>query len=181
MRGLIYLLLFLLPLVMVFGWDSGQQPGDGSESLLQAAEAGDLDRLDALLAESESVDLLDNCRWTPLMKAALNGHREVVRRLLDKGADVNAQDKGGYTALMLAASNNHAEIVRLLSAAGADVDHVEQTRGWTALIWSAANGHRRVVETLLQLGADPQARDYQGMNAAEHARAAGHRLAALAQ
>ena len=147
------LFLFLLPPVAILGLDERVAGEAGVPELVLAAEAGDLKRLEALLSDAGQVDLRDACRWTPLMKAALNGHRAVVERLLREGADVNAQDKGGYTALMLAASNNHVEIVRRLAEAGADLDHREQTRGWTALSWARRQGHREMVRLLEGLGA----------------------------
>lgn len=151
-RWLIFF-LFLAPPVIMLGLGTGEPEAPETPQLVLAAEAGDLQRLEMLLSDSSQVDLRDACRWTPLMKAALNGHQAVVERLLKEGADVNAQDKGGYTALMLAASNNHVEIVRMLAEAGADLNHREQTRGWTALGWAQRQGHAGMVDLLKSLGA----------------------------
>lgn len=148
MRRFFYLLLFSLPLVIVFFWSPQQAPVSPPE-LVVAAEQGDLLLVEALLGDLDDADLRDSCDWTPLMKAALYGHVRVVRRLLDHGADVDAEDKGGYTALMLAASNNHGEIVELLLDAGADINHRERTRGWTALEWASRQGHVQM-ESLLK-------------------------------
>ena len=155
MRILPFLLLAALPPLVILGLSQRSPEAAPQEppELLLAAEAGDLQRLEKLLSYSGQVDLRDACRWTPLMKAALNGHEEVVRRLLAEGADVNAEDKGGYTALMLAASNDHWKIVKLLAEAGAEVDHREKTRGWTALGWARRLEHARTVAVLEALGA----------------------------
>lgn len=144
--------------------------------LLQIAERGDLPALDRMLASQggTNVNVRDHCQWTPLMKAALNGHLEAARRLLAAGAWVDAADEGGYTALMLAASNNQPALVRLLKEHGADLNHTEPGLGWTALIWAAKQGHREAVEALLRLGADPQRRDREGNSAADWARRNGH-------
>jgi ankyrin repeat protein len=152
MRILPFLALFLLPPVTILLLGDRQQEEPEPPELVLAAEVGDLERIDRLLAGRGEVDLRDACRWTPLMKAALNGHEAVVRRLLREGADVNAEDKGGYTALMLAASNNHAAIVQLLAEAGARVDHRERTNGWSALEWARRLGHRETVRVLEVLG-----------------------------
>lgn len=146
----------------------GQSDTDGStgEALLEVAEQGDLNALDALLARTRQPDARDSCNWTPLMKAALNGHTAVVERLIDAGAEIDAVDTGGYTAMMLAASNNHAEVVDLLLAHGAMVDHQEDTKGWTALIWAAKQGHAKSVETLLRHSADKTLKDFDGKTAA---------------
>ena len=52
--------------------------------------------------------------WTPLRRAAHNGHERVVRALLAAGADLQA--------LHDAASDGHEGAVRLLLIAGADKD-----------------------------------------------------------
>ena len=38
--------------------------------------------------------------WTPLWRAAGNGHEAIVKLLLEKGADPNPKDKDGRTPLM---------------------------------------------------------------------------------
>lgn len=151
--------------------DPAPEPG---AALLDIAEQGDLSALNALLKPSTRVDVRDSCDWTPLMKAALYGHSEIVVRLLDAGAEIDAQDNGGYTAMLLAASNNYAGIVDLLLSRGAMVDHQEHTKGWTALIWAAGQGHAESVEILLRHGADRTLGDFAGLDAADHAREAGH-------
>ena len=167
----------LLPFLIALGACAPDiEPVDdpSTPALVAAAERGDLKSLDALLAGNAAPDVRDLCEWTPLMKAALNGHEPAVRRLLDAGAAVDAADKGGYTALMLAASNNHAQTVRLLSAAGADPNHAEPGMGWTALIWSAKQGHAEAVQALLAAGADPSLTDNSGRSAKDWARENQH-------
>ena len=146
-------------------------------ALVQAAESGDLKQVNALLpktADAKEVNVLDSCRWSPLMKAALNGHLLVVERLLLLGADVNLADKGGYQALHLAASNNHLAIVALLIANGAQLDMPERSQGFTPLIWAAKEGHSQMVDYLLMAGANPKLRDFQGKSALDWAREMRH-------
>ena len=153
---------------------SDSNPEAEGSALLDLAEQGDLSALNALLKPSTKVDVRDSCDWTPLMKAALYGHKDVVARLLDAGAEIDARDNGGYTAMMLAASNNHAAIVDLLLGQGAMVDHQEATQGWTALSWAAGKGHTQTVEVLLNHGADRTLKDFSGQTAADRARDGGH-------
>jgi ankyrin repeat protein len=140
-------------------------------ALLIAAERGDLPTLTKLIeGNTATIDVKDACFWTPLMKAALNGHTEAVERLILAGADVNQIDKGGYSSLMLAASNNHPDIIDLLIKAGANIDQIEITKGWTALIWASKQGHREAVERLLAYQADRKIVDFSGMRALDWAR-----------
>ena len=154
--------------------DPNNASDNASVALLDAAEQGDLNALDQLLAQHRQPDVRDSCDWTPLMKAALYGHTPVVARLLDAGASLDAVDKGGYTAMMLAASNNHAAAVELLLQRGAMVDHQESTEGWTALIWAAKQGHAKSVESLLRHRADPTLKDFGGKTAMDWASEGGY-------
>jgi ankyrin repeat protein len=154
----------------------GEQPASAPRSeaeavppLVAIAERGDLPALDALLANGESPDVADACRWTPLMKAAQNGHVATARRLLEAGADPEASDKGGYTALMFAASRGHAEVTTLLLRYGADPDRREASMGWSALIWAAKEGRTAAVGVLVDHGADVSARGFDGRSAADWA------------
>lgn len=74
----------------------------GEAGIHTAAQTGDLARLEEILANGESdVDELDGEGATPLMMAAIGGHKEVTRVLIRLGAEVNHQDKvNGWTALM---------------------------------------------------------------------------------
>lgn len=84
----------------------------------------DLDRKSLINAKT-------GCGYTPLMAAALEGHRECVRVLLENGAHVHAALLPTYKiALHFATGNTHprgerktAKIVNLLCKAGADPDH----------------------------------------------------------
>jgi ankyrin repeat protein len=51
---------------------------------------------------------------TPLLNAAISGHRAVVKLLVDKGADLGAKDKNRLTLLLYAANNGHRAVVKLL-------------------------------------------------------------------
>lgn len=160
-------LLVIIPLLWLLGCEpeQPQQP----PSLLDAAEQGDLQTMDNFLQGSQLVNMRNACLWTPLMKAALNGHLEAVKKLLAKGADVRAIDKGGYSAMMLAASNNFADVVDVLIQHGADINRIEHTHGWSALIWAAKRGHLESVKVLLKHGADKSIVDDDEMTALKHA------------
>jgi ankyrin repeat protein len=86
---------------------------------LAAVEAGTLREVTALLDKGANVDATDDFDRTPLMMAALGGHREIVKNLIDAGAELDATAKYGQTALQFARQGGHEEIVTLLVNAGA--------------------------------------------------------------
>lgn len=59
----------------------------------------------------------DKDGFTPLIRAAWNGHGEVVAVLIEYGARVNVESKNGKTALRLAHGNGYPDIVKMLREA----------------------------------------------------------------
>jgi len=162
------IVLSFLFIFLLFSCENSQQD-KAVPSLMDAAEQGDMGVMDDFLTGNQLVNMRDACKWTPLMKAALNGHFDAVVKLLNKGAEVDLVDKGGYSAMMLAASNNFSKIVELLIRKGADVNRIENSNGWTALIWAAKRGHKETVQVLLKHQADQAIRDYSDTSAVEYA------------
>lgn len=90
-------------------------------------------------------------------------------------SDINGRNATGWTALMYAAHYGHFQVVDELVRGGCDVNAVEPTNGRNALMMAAANGHSYCVEKLVHSGrVDLQARDLNGLTAADHARNCGH-------
>lgn len=97
-----------------------------------AAEYGHLELVNVLLtAGAAPADLTDGDGWTPLQRAALDGHHTVVAALLHASEDrrtgrtlypLDSRDKSGDTALHDAARNGQLKVVKLLLDARADVD-----------------------------------------------------------
>ena len=77
--------------------------------LLSAADHGDLEHLNNLLAAGVDVNIHAMNGITPLMVASRQGHIEIVRALLEAGADPDIQDNfGGRSALMFATMESRA-------------------------------------------------------------------------
>jgi len=124
--------------------------------LLLAAEAGDVEAVQALLAAGAPVDSASAGGDTPLMRATSKGRLEVVRLLLTAGADVNARRADGMTPLIYAAFFGHTEVARCLVGSGADVDASDRL-GMRALDWAKSKGAMDTVE-VLKGGAPPEGR-----------------------
>jgi ankyrin repeat protein len=165
------------------------------ETLIEAAKAGDLGKVRALLGENF---LLASQRLSngesPLMAALYRGHHDVVAAIIDAGADidifaaaatgriddlrrvvgedsVNAYAYDGWTPLHLAAFFGHLEAVRLLLDARADMDAVSRNSlDNTPLHAATAGKHADVALLLLESGADPLKTDAGGYTALEIAR-----------
>jgi hypothetical protein len=90
--------------------------------------------------------------FTPLIKAAANGHLDVVKLLVERNADIDAQCGTGATALIEACTNGHVEVVELLLEKGADAS-LKTKAGQTALYWATENRHAKVANLLKAHGA----------------------------
>lgn len=89
--------------------------------LIGAAEQGNMQQIEELLAQDADVDAQDEHGYTALIWAAINGHREICELLIAHQIDINTQGKDGWTALMYAARDGRLQIVQLLLERGASV------------------------------------------------------------
>ena len=125
--------------------------GDGMEGhtvLHEAADRGNLQVIQYLLANGASVDILDEGEFgccTPLFYAAQRAQVDTVRLLLDAGANVNIP--GAYDNTILSAvlpnavqvRQAHLDTINLLLDHGIDVDAKACDHGPTAV--SLKGGH----------------------------------------
>ena len=126
--------------------------------LWKAASENDIELCINLL-EDPSIDADETHKlWTPLMKAAEEGHVEVVQMLLDRGADIKAMNKKGRDALSFAAApsikrltnDKHLHVLRLLVERGADPHHKDEARQ-TAKERARVQGNDAIVAYLEEL------------------------------
>ena len=104
-RMIIAMLLALLISIPAFAQDVNAQ-------LIEAAQNGQAEEVQALLEGGADVDAKDEAGMTALMWAALGGNTDTVKVLLDAGADVSVKDRQGTTARLWATP----EIVSLLKS-----------------------------------------------------------------
>ncbi len=132
----------------------GARPDD----LFDAVNAGDVARVQELLAHGADVNALDMF-GTPLHRAAVTGQVYIASMLIDAGADLEATaDPEGFRPLHVAALNHQSAIARLLLDRGALVDSRDSV-GRTPLGIAANYESVGVAAELLARGADPTAKD----------------------
>jgi uncharacterized protein len=157
------------------GFDPNTVDPSGRTALFIALQDGSLKAAEVLIAWPKT-----NVEWrsakdeSPLMIAALKGHKELVRKLIARDADVN---KTGWTPLHYAATASQLEIIQLLLDEHAYID-AESPNKSTPLMMAAHYGTTQAVKLLLEAGADPTLRNELGLSAVEFAQRGNRRDAA---
>jgi hypothetical protein len=153
-------LLVWVPLLLLSG--CGPYP---NIPLIQAAQQGDTQALQALLSHGANPNQKDARGLTALIR--VRARRQRFRRvecLLRHGADPNLRGGlNGWTPLMHAVHKNQSGAARALLDGGAQVDGRGRS-GETALMMAAGYGYTPLVELLLDRGANPRAETADGYN-----------------
>jgi ankyrin repeat protein len=168
-----------------------------------AAKAGDLAKVKALLENNPDLVLTTHRGLAPLHYAAQNGHQGVAELLLAKGADVNAQGDWLWTGLYVMADGHitfvdslkankdeaadctwtplfaavyggYKDVAELLLANKADVN-TKGNRNWTPLHVAALQNKKDMAELLLANGARANARDKDGKTPLHYAAQNGYK------
>ena len=128
---------------------------EAGEEIHQAAKAGDVERLRALLAkDAKLIESRDEQGRMPLHCAVQEKRAAAVDLLLEKGADIGARDAEKSTPLHLAARAADVTLVKRLLAAGAD-PNAREMRGRTALFLACGPGNDlETVRVLVAAGAE---------------------------
>jgi ankyrin repeat protein len=133
--------------------------------LHDAARAGDLEKVRALIDEGAAIDEPSSRGETPLILATLAGQKEVIELLIEKGAAIDGRNAGGFTPLHAAAYAGDAAIAELLLAKGADVNDAQNKAGVTPLFPAIEEDHKEVAELLITQGADLGSKEKAGYTA----------------
>ncbi|MBC5786231.1 ankyrin repeat domain-containing protein [Ramlibacter sp. USB13] len=151
------------------GFDPNTIDPSGRQGLFLALQEGSLKAAEALVDWPKTkVEWRSAKDESPLMIAALKGHKELVRKLIARDADVN---KPGWAPLHYAATGGHLEIMLMLLDEHAFID-AESPNKTTPLMMAAMYGSTAAVRLLLEAGADPVMRNELGMSAVDFAQRA---------
>ncbi len=133
--------------------------------LILAAEQGQKETAQILLAHKADVNWKNSQGMTAMMWAVDKADREMAALLLDNKADTeiiyNIGNSGGRTVLQYAVGSGRREMAELLLARRAQIN-ARTDAGSTALHLAASAGSSPMVELLLAHGADVNARDNLG-------------------
>ncbi|XP_046332501.2 ankyrin repeat and KH domain-containing protein 1-like [Haliotis rufescens] len=111
---------------------------------------------------------------TPLMFAAIEGHKDVFDLVMSKGGDVSAFDGNGNNILHLACLGGNVEIVKYILSQNIAEINSRDTYGRTPLMMAAAEEHKDVFDLLVSKGCDVSAFDGNGNNILHLACFEGH-------
>ena len=141
--------------------------------LLNAAERGDVEQVQALLQAGANKDTVNPEGDTPLILAVYSDHHDVVEKLVAARANLEHPGEDGETALILASGQGYTNVVAKLIEAGAKLEAVGQ-HGKTALICAARSGYSDVVRQLIAKGANIEVASQNGQTPLMHAASFGH-------
>jgi ankyrin repeat protein len=162
---------FLGALLGAKGVDVNVANSLGSTPLMEAASAGRLQNVKALMKHKADPGLKSTQGASALLIAAGRQQHEMVSVLLAHGANPNDSNSYGVSALISAAGGGgeeaaheaSAKTMKVLIAAGADID-MKARSGNSPLAEAAQYQNRRGMMVLLNLGADPNVHTTAGVN-----------------
>lgn len=136
------------------GLDVDEKFGTNQTQLHEAASDGNLEMVEVLAELGANVDEKSSVDGdTPLILAALRGHKDVLEFLIENGADPGIKNIFGGTALHFAAVFGQEAVISPLIEAGANVDEQDDV-GRTPAHLAAFEGYKGIVALLLDAGAD---------------------------
>ena len=144
-----------------------------SDSLADAVESEDSDRISKLLASRSGVNVPQVDGMTALHWAAHHDDSDLAKKLLNLGANASAQNRYGIAPLYLACLNGNEDLVRALLASGSD-PNTTINGGETALMTASRTGKVGAVTALIKAGAKIDAKERNGQTALMWASAEGH-------
>ena len=147
------------------------KPGEyGITELMNAALAGDAQRVDDLIQTGADVDAVDDGGATALIRAAAYDYIDIVNLLLAANADPQPISNDGRSALSVAVEYKSSDVALALIGHGANPDtYLNSNRPEyrrSVLEHAAVTGQTSVVLALIENGADLSVNGPKALNAA---------------
>ena len=101
-----------------------------ANSLIDAAKAGDLSRVESQIKAGTPVDVTDEHGWTALSHAAGKGAVDLIKQLVNAGADVFRAGRDNRTPYLIALAAGRVEAAKFLRGAeqAADAERSKSIR-----------------------------------------------------
>ncbi|XP_046571007.1 ankyrin repeat domain-containing protein 50-like [Haliotis rubra] len=127
----------------------------GGTILHVACEGGNVQIVKYLMKHNiVDIESRDMNGWTPVMQAAIDGHKDVFDVLVKAGADLSQVSNNKETTLHLACVGGNIEIIMYFMKYGiVDIDS-RDINGWTPVMNASSAGHKDVFDVLVEAGAD---------------------------
>lgn len=122
-----------------------------SESAVQfllAADAGDVARLQALLASGVDINVTNRQGRTAMVLASLKKHYACVEFLIDAGADINKQDETCFNPFLLSCLTNDLTLLRITLKGKPDLTRLTRFGG-VGITPASEKGHVEIVRELV--------------------------------
>jgi ankyrin repeat protein len=119
-----------------------------TDTLIAATIAGDVVRVEALIAAKAPLDATDDEGRTALLHAVDRDNVAIVKALIAAGASINVQAKNLDTPWLLAGASGRTEIIRAMIPKGPDFS-IRNRYGGNALIPACERGHVETIKLLL--------------------------------
>ena len=123
------------------------------EQLVQAARAGNISRVEALLRDGVHPNAHGALGFSAMHAAAEQGNVDLLSILIDHGADVNVSGRNGELPIHWAARSNSTGAIAWLIDNGVGLNAVDEN-GYTALHHAAQNVSLDAIDLLAQRGAN---------------------------
>jgi uncharacterized protein len=170
-------LLFAAP-----GCDASSQEGKSAHEvfldptvyeLIQAAEVGNIAKMEALAHQGADVNYAGDEGQTPLVRVMAGNRKDSVEKLLELGADPNRKLANGNSPTWLAAGRDDPKMLELLLQHRGD-PNIVGTHDATALEIAVRQSLSKNIDLLVKYGANVNDANAVGDSAATWAASLGH-------
>ncbi|XP_046342732.2 serine/threonine-protein phosphatase 6 regulatory ankyrin repeat subunit A-like isoform X2 [Haliotis rufescens] len=142
------------------GCDLTVKDKDGDNILHRACKRGNVEIVEYIVSHNiVDINSTDDVRRTPVMRAALMGHKAVFDLLVSKGCDLTVKDKDGDNILHKACEGGNVEIVEyIVSHNIVDINSAGYERR-TPVMLAVLKGQKAVFDLLVSKGCDLTVKD----------------------